>query len=60
VTRKVADGASRRTPGKSEIMEFYRRMNPKPGTPMIIYRGAQIAADKQNLEQPPPQEENGL
>jgi hypothetical protein len=41
-------------------MEFYRRMNPKPGTPMIIYRGAQIAADKQNLEQPPPQEENGL
>ena len=29
-----------------EEMEFYRRMSPKPGTPMTIYRGPRRAADK--------------
>lgn len=29
-----------------EEMEFYRRMSPKPGVPMTIYRGPRKAADK--------------
>lgn len=29
-----------------EEMEFYRRMNPKPGASMTIYRGPQKSGDK--------------
>lgn len=39
-----------------EEQEFYRRMSPKPGTPMTIYRGPK-AADKPAPPKQPPQEE---
>jgi hypothetical protein len=40
-----------------EEMDLYRRMSPKPGTPMTIYRGQQRAADKPAQPEQPPQEE---
>jgi hypothetical protein len=38
---------------KEEEMDFYRRMNPKPGTPMTIYRGQRKPAERQAQQQQP-------
>jgi hypothetical protein len=39
-----------------EEMDLYRRMSPKPGTPMTIYRGPKKAADKPAPQEPPQEE----
>jgi hypothetical protein len=36
-----------------EEQELYRRMSPKPGVPMTIYRGPKKAADKPAQSEPP-------